>query len=194
MNQELATWERNNSLGRWTSKKSISSPDWSKSGTDVMTVTSKSITGSPADDKVAIVTRALVRFQSAIIPPNSGLLVEFFASSFTIDGSFIEYSKVFEVRYETIHDFYKRAAPGGIRCLQSQDSTSNLIGTIHEIEIDFLDSGEPVILWPKNTKNKITAFTVKVIDGQPFKNADGALGTYAGVRYDAIYVYDAPEN
>lgn len=179
---ELSTWERICNLGRWIGKKSISSPNWAKVGTETFTVSAKAITGSSIDDKVAVITRAIVRFEKAMFSETSGLLVEFFSNTV----------KAFEVRYESIHDFYKRAVPSGIKALETQDIQSNLVGTIHEIVLDFLDSGEPVFLWPEGTQGKITSFKVSVLDGEPFRDSNGNLGVYAGVRYDAIYIYNLP--
>jgi hypothetical protein len=181
----LRDWERQVGLGRWVDRDSLTSPNWSGADSSELVVTAQSVSKAPTDNKVVIIPRAIVRFHETVLAAGQYVYVRFFGNP--------EATHVAEIRYNSIFDFHKRSAPGGIQMVEVNDPDSGLVGTFHEILIDFIDSGKPVIIFPVSeaANGRVTKMTVGVANG-PLKKVDGTVGGMSCVRYDGICIYEMP--
>ncbi|MCP4568974.1 MAG: hypothetical protein GY841_15470 [FCB group bacterium] len=190
----LINWTRLNGFtSQWVAKESISSPDWCDAnswplGTTDSTwkVTAQSVTGRDNDDRIVVMTKAIVTFCGAIIHDEGGMSVDYYVGDTEVESTL----------YSSRKDFEKRATKVSIQ--NASDEKSGVIGDVWRFEMDFLEESTPLILWPismgaaDDDPVKLTSFSLKIGDDKAYKAKVEPNGEYAFVRYPDIRIFELP--
>ena len=194
--------DRENNVVKWAliegfppnmvGKESITSPDWCDSATwplgvsdSTWTVTAQSISGRATDDRIAMITKAVVRFCGAVIHVGGEMKVEYLSGVNVVD----------ETIYTSRKDFEKRSTSMGV--IKAVDEKAGIVGDVWSIELDFLAESKPLTLWPMAEASldplKMTGFRLSIADHIEYKAQVNENGEYAYVRYPDIRLFSMPK-